>query len=165
MDLWRFRRCYRGERYATHGWESGVVPVVLLNKVDLCDDPETMLAETQASLPGVDVHAVSCERGEEGSGGPAEDALDTFEDIEALAQKCRFQNCRHIADEGCRIQEVLSRGELDPGTARSYRSLAREIEVAAQRERKRDQMRPDADSKRSDRRTGKRGLFEASVEQ
>lgn len=84
--------------YESKGWIAGRICVhhragrvvssqfVLRNKVDLCDDPETVLAETPASLPGVDVHAVSGERDEEGSGGPAEDALDTFEDIEALAQ-------------------------------------------------------------------------------
>lgn len=43
------------ERYLTAGWESGAMPVVVLNKADLAEDPE--LAEVQARevAPGVDV--------------------------------------------------------------------------------------------------------------
>ncbi len=100
--------------------------------------------------------------GQEEEADQSKDALDTFEDIAELARGCRFQNCRHIADAGCKIQQALSEGELDPGRVRSYRSLARELAIAAQREKKRGQMNPDADTKRrakrSDRREGKRQL-------
>ena len=54
----------RIERYVTQGWESGAVPVLLLNKVDLYGDPEVILQETRAGLIGVDVHAISGERGD-----------------------------------------------------------------------------------------------------
>jgi ribosome biogenesis GTPase / thiamine phosphate phosphatase len=54
----------RIERYATQVWQSGAIPVVLLNKVDLCPDPESVLCEAQLALPGVDVLTVSGERGD-----------------------------------------------------------------------------------------------------
>ena len=54
----------RVERYVTQGWESGAVPVVLLNKVDLYGDPEVILEQTRTGLIGVDVHAVRGERGD-----------------------------------------------------------------------------------------------------
>lgn len=49
----------RLERYLLAAWDSGGVPVILLNKSDLCDDPAGYLAEAEAIAPGVDVHAVS----------------------------------------------------------------------------------------------------------
>ena len=46
-------------RYVTLAWESGAVPVILLNKCDLCADPAARVAEVEAVTPGVPVHAVS----------------------------------------------------------------------------------------------------------
>lgn len=98
---------------------------------------------------------------EDGDDTPGEDPLEAFEDIAQLARKCRFPDCRHMDDVGCRVQEAVQRGELDYGRVRSYRALAREIEVAAKRKRP-GRMGPDADtkrrSKRSTRRAGKRSL-------
>lgn len=94
-----------------------------------------------------------------------EDALDAFEDIAALARRCRFPDCRHMNDAGCRVQEAVQSGDLDYGRVRSFRALAREIDIAARRKRP-GRMSPDADakrrSKRSDRRAGKRALREAA---
>lgn len=50
---------HRLDRYLTMVWEGGAVPVVLLNKRDLSDDPAPVVADTRARLPFVDVHAVS----------------------------------------------------------------------------------------------------------
>jgi ribosome biogenesis GTPase len=49
----------RLERYLTVVWEAGAVPVVVLNKADLTDDPERACEELRARLPFVDVVAVS----------------------------------------------------------------------------------------------------------
>jgi ribosome biogenesis GTPase len=50
---------HRLDRYLTMVWEGGAVPIVLLNKSDLCDDPSPVVAATRARLPFVTVHAVS----------------------------------------------------------------------------------------------------------
>jgi len=54
------------ERYLTLAWNSGAVPVVLLNKADLCNDEQRTSAvlTAEASAPGVDIHLVSGTTGE-----------------------------------------------------------------------------------------------------
>lgn len=54
----------RIERYLTAAWDSGAQPVVVLNKVDRCDDPEGCLLEAQSIAMGVPVHRVSALTGE-----------------------------------------------------------------------------------------------------
>jgi ribosome biogenesis GTPase len=49
----------RIERYLVVAWESGAMPVVVLNKADLVPDPARHVAEVEAVAPGVSVHAVS----------------------------------------------------------------------------------------------------------
>jgi len=48
------------KRYVTMVWESGAQPVILLNKLDLCDDSESIKIEIEKAAPGVDVLPVSC---------------------------------------------------------------------------------------------------------
>lgn len=49
----------RLERYLTMVWEAGAVPVVVLNKADLSDDPAAAVATMRERLPFVDVVSVS----------------------------------------------------------------------------------------------------------
>ena len=49
----------RLERYLTMVWDAGAVPVVVLNKADLCDDPAAARDAVRARLPLIDVLAVS----------------------------------------------------------------------------------------------------------
>jgi len=49
----------RIERYLTAAWDSGARPVVILNKLDRCADPDRCLLEAQAVAMGVPVHRVS----------------------------------------------------------------------------------------------------------
>jgi ribosome biogenesis GTPase len=49
----------RLERYLTLVWDAGAVPVVLLNKADLCDDPAGTSESVRRRLPLVDVVVVS----------------------------------------------------------------------------------------------------------
>ena len=54
----------RIERYLTAAWDSGAQPVVVLNKLDRCEDPETCMLATEAIAMGVPVHRVSARTGE-----------------------------------------------------------------------------------------------------
>ena len=49
----------RIERYLSVAWESGAVPVILLNKSDLCPDVEGRKNEVESIAFEVDVHALS----------------------------------------------------------------------------------------------------------
>jgi ribosome biogenesis GTPase len=49
----------RLERELVVAWESGAIPVVVLTKADLLDDPEAVASEAREASLGVDVHVVS----------------------------------------------------------------------------------------------------------
>jgi len=53
----------RIERYLALAWESGALPVVLLNKADAARDPGSSVEHARAVSLGVDVHAVSARTG------------------------------------------------------------------------------------------------------
>jgi ribosome biogenesis GTPase / thiamine phosphate phosphatase len=53
----------RIERYLTLGWESGAMPVIVLNKADLCDNIDERLAEAAAVSIGVPLHITSARDG------------------------------------------------------------------------------------------------------
>lgn len=61
------------------------------------------------------------------------DLGDAFEDIEALAQSCRFVDCQHCGQPGCAVARALTAGALDPRRLEHYTKLQREI--AHQRDR------------------------------
>ncbi|MDP3879403.1 MAG: ribosome small subunit-dependent GTPase A [Dehalococcoidales bacterium] len=52
----------RIERYLALAWGSGAVPVIVLNKVDLCPDADTFIRNVEAIAPGVFVHPVSAKK-------------------------------------------------------------------------------------------------------
>jgi len=57
-----------------------------------------------------------------------EDSLrETFEDIEALGERCRFSDCGHGSEPGCMIRRALDDGTLDAGRYRNYQKLQREL--------------------------------------
>jgi ribosome biogenesis GTPase len=69
----------------------------------------------------------------------------TFEDIEALATRCRFRDCRHGDEPGCAVRAALETGELDPGRWRGFDKLRREI---AHFERREDPLAREAERRR-----------------
>lgn len=54
-----------------------------------------------------------------------------FDDIEALAEQCRFRDCAHDREPGCAIRAALEDGSLDPARWAAYRKLGDEISAAA----------------------------------
>lgn len=68
-----------------------------------------------------------------------------FDDIERLAQGCRFSDCGHANEPGCAVREALSSGALDPGRWAHFQKLG--LELAAVEE-KADRAAKDAERRR-----------------
>lgn len=78
----------------------------------------------------------------------AEDGLSkTFDDVEALAQGCRFADCQHQAEPGCAVKKALDDGTLAWERFSSWLELQREM--AWLRQPKETRGRPE--SKRRER--------------
>ena len=62
-----------------------------------------------------------------------EDELsDMFPEIAGAAAGCRYSDCRHVAEPGCRVLEALKEGRIDEGRYGSYRSILEEIRKSRQ---------------------------------
>ena len=48
-------------------------------------------------------------------------------EVEALAEACRFRDCRHGREPGCAVQAALADGRLDPGRFEGWLKLQREL--------------------------------------
>lgn len=201
----------RLDRYLSMAWDSGALPVLVLSKMDLAGDAESLLQELADTYVGVPIHGVSvfepstCEvlktylkpgktvvlMGSSGVGKSTltnfflgEDIIKTqntredddrgrhtttsrslyrlpegallmdtpgmrqlalvdqeegvqglFEDIVALANSCRFNDCAHQSEPGCAIREALESGDLQEDRWESYLKLQREV---SHQERKND---------------------------
>lgn len=192
----------RIERYTALGVSSGVQPILILNKLDACNDFDVRIVQLRAAHVDVPFHAVSALRGEGlgdlrqyldpgatvalcGSSGAGKSTIangllgeawqrtcetreddakgrhttttrslfalpsgaflidtpgmrelhlwtssesisESFADIDEYAAACRFGDCTHTSEPGCRIREALEAGTLDAGRLENYRKLLRE---------------------------------------
>jgi ribosome biogenesis GTPase / thiamine phosphate phosphatase len=65
----------------------------------------------------------------------ADAGLDAaFADVEALATRCRFADCAHLAEPGCAVRAAAESGALDPGRLASWHRLRRELAWLATRQ-------------------------------
>jgi ribosome biogenesis GTPase len=76
-------------------------------------------------------------------GEASEGLAEVFEDIERLAEQCRFRDCGHDQEPGCTVRAAIEAGDLDPRRLRNWQKLLREQRrlaetEAEQRERHRD---------------------------
>jgi ribosome biogenesis GTPase len=76
-----------------------------------------------------------------------------FGDIEALAEGCRFRDCRHESEPGCAVRAAAESGELDAARLQSLRDLRRELAA--------DALRRDEQARRARDRRGARAAREA----
>ncbi|AXI47957.1 ribosome small subunit-dependent GTPase A [Sulfitobacter sp. SK012] len=192
----------RLERYVALAFEAEVMPVLLLTKADLCDDPAPYLDAARAISNRVLVEVLNalseepiarlapwCKPGQTvaflGSSGVGKSTLvnalfrdgvtetaairdddskgrhtttrrqlhftsdgcavldtpgmrelqltnvktgiaDVFADMVALANQCRFNDCKHEAEPGCAIKNALERGEIDRARLTRWNKLAAE---------------------------------------
>ncbi|SCX81019.1 ribosome small subunit-dependent GTPase A [Desulfoluna spongiiphila] len=66
-----------------------------------------------------------------------DDGTDSaFPEIEAWAEECRFSDCTHTEEPGCRVKEACRTGELEEGRLESYLKQKRELGYLADRQTK-----------------------------
>jgi ribosome biogenesis GTPase len=56
-----------------------------------------------------------------------------FDDIEALASRCYFSDCRHQDESHCAIREALAQGVIDDGRYLSYQKLQKELKYLSRK--------------------------------
>ena len=68
---------------------------------------------------------------------------NAFEDVTALALACRFSNCAHNEEPGCRVRAAITEGLLQAERLASFRQLEGELRTSG-----RTSTRPDRHSSR-----------------
>jgi ribosome biogenesis GTPase len=195
------------ERFAVMAFDSGARPLVVLTKADETSDADALEAQTELTVPDVEVLITSSRSGEGierlrrllhegvtavmlgasgagktsllnvlegsnettlsvGSSGEGRHATttrklyrlssggvlldipgirlvdlmsgqegvqETFSDISAIAQRCRFRDCRHDGDEGCAVQAAVDAGELPASRLENWRLIQSEMAVPSRR--------------------------------
>jgi ribosome biogenesis GTPase len=70
----------------------------------------------------------------------APDALEgAFAEVDALAESCRFTDCRHVGEPGCAVAAAAAAGVLDEARLASYHKLQKELRHLALRQDERGQ--------------------------
>jgi ribosome biogenesis GTPase len=59
--------------------------------------------------------------------GTEEDLEENYDDIAALASKCRYSSCQHGTEEGCAIQQALKDGSLSRSRYDAYLKMKNEL--------------------------------------
>lgn len=59
-----------------------------------------------------------------------------FPEIQALAASCRFADCTHVHEPGCRVLQALADNQLDGQRLESYQKMKRELTYLSQRQHK-----------------------------
>lgn len=59
--------------------------------------------------------------------GEQDDLIESFTDIEELACRCKFSNCRHQTEPGCAVLAAVDAGTLSAERLASYRKLSEEL--------------------------------------
>ncbi|MDH3809728.1 MAG: ribosome small subunit-dependent GTPase A [Desulfuromonadales bacterium] len=136
--------CSQGQTVALVG-SSGVGKSTLVNSLSAADVQETGVTRegdakgrhttTARSLhllpaggllldsPGLrELQLSDCEEG----------VASLFEEIEAVARNCRFNDCRHQGEAGCAVAEAAENDELDPRRLTNYLKLIAEQERASE---------------------------------
>jgi ribosome biogenesis GTPase len=57
-----------------------------------------------------------------------------FEDIEALASRCYFSDCRHQAEPRCAVRDALAKGTIDAERYLSYEKLQKELDYLSRKQ-------------------------------
>jgi ribosome biogenesis GTPase len=58
---------------------------------------------------------------------------ETFTDIDSLSALCKFVDCKHESEPGCKIKEAITNGEISEERFANYTKMKRELEYLESR--------------------------------
>jgi len=65
--------------------------------------------------------------------GDESDVSRTFEDVEQIAENCRFRDCSHTGEPGCAVEQALKDGTLEQKRLNNYFKMQKEMEFLRKR--------------------------------
>ena len=77
-----------------------------------------------------------------GLAGDVDAVAETFADVEAFADGCRFVNCGHDSEPDCAVKAAVAEGALTPERVAAWRALGEEAEATARRDLAASRRRP-----------------------
>ena len=83
--------------------------------------------------------------------GDEEDLQAVFNEIDQLAEQCKFRDCQHDGEPGCAVLQALEEGELAEERLDSYKKLRRELMYLNERKDEFAQLK----AKKRDKKLGK----------
>lgn len=66
--------------------------------------------------------------------GEISDMEEPFQDITELSAGCRFNDCQHLSEPGCRVKLAIENGELSHKRYESYLKLRKELQHLARKQ-------------------------------
>ncbi len=87
----------------------------------------------------------------------AESVVATFDDIESLAEGCRFNDCAHDAEPGCAVQAAIEAGDIHPARLEAWHAFHAEVADADRRADEKAWRTPEAPPESKRRRKRGRG--------
>ena len=64
---------------------------------------------------------------------------DTFDDIVAMGEGCRFRDCRHDREPGCAVKAAVETGAIDAGRYAGFLKLQEERDEMIKKQEAREQ--------------------------
>ncbi len=120
---------------------SGVGKSTIINKLNHTDDLKTGTLSTSTGkgkhttshreliiLPNESIVIDTPGMRELGMVSSNDGLEETFDEISALAKKCRYSNCTHESEDGCAILQAIEEGDLSVEIYQNYMKLRREQE-------------------------------------
>jgi ribosome biogenesis GTPase len=72
----------------------------------------------------------------------------TFKDITALENECRFSDCQHQSEPDCAVRSAVDEGIIDEDRLKSYAKLSKEVAYTKRMDSKEDELRFKKDLKK-----------------
>lgn len=106
---------HRIERYLLLSWNSGAIPVIILNKADLCDDIDKKVSKIQSIAAGTPIHVISA---------TSDEGLEALQEYMTKGSTCVFLGSSGVGKSTI-INTLLGFDKFETSSVREEDSMGR----------------------------------------